>query len=60
MTHLPIKGIFFEKLTDVNFVHFMYPILIVQCLKKSIKVDHKIQGCNFFGQVGLGHFLGEN
>ena len=29
-----LKGDFFEKLTDVNFVYFMYPITILQCLKK--------------------------
>ena len=27
----------FEKLTDVNFVYFMYPITILHCLKKSLK-----------------------
>ena len=51
---------FFEKLTDADFVHFMYPIKILQCLEKIIKVNHKIQGCIIFGQIGLGYFLGEN
>ena len=27
-----LAGDFFEKLTDVNFVYFMYPITILQCL----------------------------
>ena len=27
-----LAGDFFEKLTDVNFVYFMYPIAILQCL----------------------------
>lgn len=34
----------FEKLTliDVNFAYFMNPIIVLQCLKRIIKVDHKI------------------
>ena len=27
-----LAGDFFEKLTNVNFVYFMYPITILQCL----------------------------
>ena len=27
--------------------------------KKIIKVDHKMQGCIIFGQIGLGHFFGK-
>ena len=30
-----LAGDFFEKLTDVNFVYFMYPITILQCLNYS-------------------------
>ena len=47
------QGDFFEKWTAVNFVYFMYPIAILQCLKKFIKVDHKIQSCIIFGQIDL-------
>ena len=32
-----LKGNFFKKLTDVNFVYFKCPITILQCLKKSLK-----------------------
>ena len=49
-----LKGDVFEKLTDVNFVYFIYPIIILQCLKNIIKVDQKIQGWIIFGQIGLG------
>ena len=51
---------FFEKLTDVNFVYFMYPVKILQCLEKIMKVVHKIQSCIIFGQIGLGYFFWEN
>ena len=37
MTDLPLKEIFFEKLTDVNFVYFMYPIKIIQFLEKNLE-----------------------
>ena len=53
-------GTFLEKLTVVNFVYFLYPIIILQCLKKIIKVNQKIQGWLIFGQIGFGHFGGEN
>ena len=53
-----LKGDFVEKLTDVNFVYFMYHHNTIM-FKKIIKVDHKIQDCIIFGQIGLGHFFGK-
>ena len=51
-----LKRDFFEKLTDVNCVYFMYSITIRQFQKKIIQMDHKIQGCTIFGQIGPGNF----
>ena len=51
-----LKRDFFEKLTDVNCVYFMYSITIRQFQKKIIQMDHKIQGCIIFGQIGPGNF----
>ena len=53
------KGIFFWK-------NILMLILTTSCTlskyynvqKKLIKVDHKIQGCIIFGQIGLGYFFG--
>ena len=44
ITHLPLKGtfLFFEKWTDVSFFYFMYRITILQYLKETFKVNHKI------------------
>ena len=53
-----LKGDFFEKLTDANFVCFMYHHNTIM-FKKIIKVDHKIQGCIIFRQIGLEHFFGK-
>ena len=56
-----LKEDFLKKWTDVNFVYFMHPITTLQCFeKKNIKVDHKIQGCIIFGQIGLTYFFWEN
>ena len=54
-----LKGDSFEKLTDVNFVYFMYPHHNTTMFKKIIKVDQKIQGFIIFGQIGVGHFFGK-
>ena len=54
----PLKGDFFEKLTDVNFVYFMY-LIILKCLKKILKVDHKIQSCIILEQIALGNLFGK-
>ena len=35
ITDLLLKEIFFEKLTDVNFVYFVYPIKILQYQEKN-------------------------
>ena len=43
----------------VIFAYFRYPITILQCLKKIIEVDHKIQDCIIFGQIGLGQLFWE-
>ena len=59
ITQLPVQGTFFKKLT-VIFVYFKYPIAILQRLKKIIKVDHKIQGCIIFEQIGQRHFFWKN
>ena len=54
--HLPLQAIFLKK-TDCYFCLLKYLITILQCLKKIIKVDHKIQGCMTFGQTGQRHFF---
>ena len=46
-----------KKLTDVNFAYFMYPHLNTAMFEKVIKLDHKIQGCKIFAQIGQGHFF---
>ena len=51
---------FLKKLTDVNFVYFMNLPNYYNVWKNIIKVDHKIEGCVIFGQIGLGYFFGEN
>ena len=66
--NLPLKGIFFEKLTDANFAQFMYLSKYYNLQKKIIKMDHKIQGsmhrfltnCSrvlFFGKLTIVTFV---
>ena len=50
ITHLPLQGKFLST-SDT-------PSQYYNVLKKIIKVDHKIQGCIIFGQIGQRHFLG--
>ena len=54
-----LKRDFFSKLTDVDFVYFLYLMIILQCLKEVIIVNHKIQGCVTFGQFGPGQLFGK-
>ena len=49
ITHLPLQGKFLST-SDT-------PSQYYNVLKKIIKVDHKIQGCIIFGQIGQRHFF---
>ena len=43
-----LKGNFFEKLIDVNFVYFIYPIITLKCLKKSLNGSQNTRLHNFW------------
>ena len=60
ITHLPLRGIFFKKLTDI-FVYYRYPITILQCFKKkSLKWITKYKAAKFLDKLTRGIFWGEN
>ena len=41
----------FEKLTDISFVYFMHSIIILQCLKKSLKRMTKYKVAQFLDKL---------
>ena len=53
------KGDFFEKLTDINLVYFIYPITILQSLKKSLKWITKYKVRNFWTNWPTVFFWGK-
>ena len=58
-TNHPVAAIWdFLKKLDCDFCLLQIPNHNTIMIKKIIKVDHKIQGCIIFGQLGQGHFFG--